>query len=396
MDVDTSLSTPIKKIKGLSLGSPLYPSLNEFQPNNMAQEMVNRGYSQTLTNNVLEELNARANEVSQNVNLSPSNRIPTSSASRRNKRYLGIHRAKFKKMESIANHYSVKTIDADPNGNMNDVGKRNLANMNIINKKRRTSTGMEEILKLSPVKCAVPQKSSPIKETPQSSPIRRISPSKKSMNLNKLLNEGDNKRSTSLQMAGVSPAKTQSVRTIPKLTKPVPANNDNNGSPRMKSSIPKLNSTKFNSREDKENEAISKFSFSKSQKFSTLDNRRKPSTVISNKHNGELSNKLSIPSLSHKLSIPKLAHKLSISSLTHKLSIPSLNHSSLQPLTKSKSAYDDSIRLVPSQKKPVPDSNGQQPKRYTIPKPFSLYNKPTISSSQKSLNKFQRFKDKFN
>ncbi|CCG24057.1 hypothetical protein CORT_0E04720 [Candida orthopsilosis Co 90-125] len=35
-------------------------------------------------------------------------------------------------------------------------------------------------------------------------------------------------------------------------------------------------------------------------------------------------------------------------------------------------------------------------KSITIPQPFSLYDKPTISSSQKSLNKYQRFKEKFN
>ncbi|KAI5967866.1 hypothetical protein CANMA_002634 [Candida margitis] len=35
-------------------------------------------------------------------------------------------------------------------------------------------------------------------------------------------------------------------------------------------------------------------------------------------------------------------------------------------------------------------------KSITIPQPFSLYDKPTISSSQKSLSKYQRFKEKFN
>ncbi|WLF80832.1 hypothetical protein PVL30_004622 [Lodderomyces elongisporus] len=46
-------------------------------------------------------------------------------------------------------------------------------------------------------------------------------------------------------------------------------------------------------------------------------------------------------------------------------------------------------------------ANHQQPamtksKSVTIPQPFSLYYKPTVSSSQKSLNKFQRFKERFN
>ncbi|KAG7666303.1 uncharacterized protein J8A68_000158 [[Candida] subhashii] len=35
-------------------------------------------------------------------------------------------------------------------------------------------------------------------------------------------------------------------------------------------------------------------------------------------------------------------------------------------------------------------------KSITIPQPFSLYSKPTISSSQKSIDKFQRFKERFN
>lgn len=412
MDVDTSLSTPIKKIKGLSLGSPLYPSLNDFQLDNMANQMVNRGYSQTLTSNVLEELNARANELSPNICLSPSNNVSTTSASRRNKRYSGIHRAKFNKMESISNHYSVKNRDADSNINRNDVGKRNLANMDIINKKRRTLTGMEQTLKLSPVKYTVPQNSSPIKESPQSSPIKKISPSKKSMNLNKLLNEGEGKRSTSLGMAGVSPTRTLSVLSIPKLAKPslIPKDSHNSASPRIKHSIPKLHATKFTNQENKENAPIPRSPSSKSQKM-TFNTTLQNTPALSNKQQiPALSHKLSIPSLSQKLSIPKLSHKLSIPKLSHKLSIPSLSHkqssSTFQkppkPLSKSKSSYHDSIKLIPIQEKQAfPKSNStnlsdQQPKRYTIPKPFSLYNKPTISSSQKSLNKFQRFKDKFN
>lgn len=412
MDVDTSLSTPIKKIKGLSLGSPLYPSLNDFQLDNMANQMVNRGYSQTLTSNVLEELNARANELSPNICLSPSNNVSTTSASRRNKRYSGIHRAKFNKMESISNHYSVKNRDADSNINRNDVGKRNLANMDIINKKRRTLTGMEQTLKLSPVKYTVPQNSSPIKESPQSSPIKKISPSKKSMNLNKLLNEGEGKRYTSLGMAGVSPTRTLSVLSIPKLAKPslVPKDSHNSASPRIKHSIPKLHATKFTNQENKENAPIPRSPSSKSQKM-TFNTTLQNTPALSNKQQiPALSHKLSIPSLSQKLSIPKLSHKLSIPRLSHKLSIPSLSHkqssSTFQkppkPLSKSISSYHDSIKLIPIQEKQAfPRSNStnlsdQQPKRYTIPKPFSLYNKPTISSSQKSLNKFQRFKDKFN
>lgn len=412
MDVDTSLSTPIKKIKGLSLGSPLYPSLDDFQLDNMAHQMVNRGYSQTLTNNVLEELNARANELSPNIFLSPSNNMTTTSASRRNKRYSGIHRAKFNKMESISNHYSVKNRDADSNINRNDVGKRNLANMDIINKKRRTLTGMEQTLKLSPVKFTVPQNSSPIKESPQSSPIKKISPSKKSMNLNKLLNDGESKKSTSLEMAGVSPTRTLSVLSIPKLAKPTLIPKDShNLSPRIKHSIPKLHATKFTSQENKENAPIPRSPSSKSQKLSFYTSMQNNPASSSKKQIPALSHKLSIPSLSQKLSIPKLSHKLSIPKLSHKLSIPSLSHkqsssTSIQPpskpLSKSKSSYHESIRLIPIQEKQAfPKSNStnlsdQQPKRYTIPKPFSLYNKPTISSSQKSLNKFQRFKDKFN
>ncbi|CUM46286.1 uncharacterized protein AC631_00097 [Debaryomyces fabryi] len=421
MDVDTSLSTPIKKIKGLSLGSPLYPSLNDFQLDNMASQMVNRGYSQTLTNNVLEELNARANELSPNICLSPSNNISTTSASRRNKRYSGIHRAKFNKMESISNHYSVKDRDADSNINKNDMGKRNLANMDIINKKRRTLMGMEETLKLSPVKYTVPQKSSPIKESPQSSPIKKISPSKKSMNLNKLLNEGEGKRSTSLRMAGVSPTRTLSVLSIPKLSKPTPARKEiHNSSPQIKHSIPKFHATKFTNQENKENAPIPRSPSSKTQCLSSFNTHsqnypaslsNKPTPTLSHKVSiPNLSHKLSIPTLSHKLSIPKLSHKLSIPKLSHKLSIPSLSNkqssSTFQrppkPLSKSKSSIHDSIKLIPTQenqafaKSNSANLNDQQPKRYTIPKPFSLYNKPTISSSQKSLNKFQRFKDKFN
>lgn len=440
MDIDTSMSTPIKKIKGLTLASPIYPNMNDFQPQNIANQMVNKGYSQKLTNNVLEELNSRASDITLHMRLSPSNGTPITSASRRNKRYSGIHRAKFNKMESISNHYSVMSRDIDAVGTRNDDGKMQMRNVDTINKKRRTLNGKEDILKPSPVKYTVPPTTSPDKQTPQSSPLKRISPSKKSMNLNKLLNDGEEKRMNSLQTAGVGHMRPQIGLAIPKLSKKssISSMNNQSSTPR-RSVLPELQSSpyaKYDNEENKENRPILRSPSTKSQMtaYNKPNAFQKPhvpyrnnTTSLSNKLNiPPLSHKLSIPSLSekpkpslsHKLSIPSLSQKLSIPSLSHKLSIPSLSHNSTMSLSrklkvvpldkptsqvpKSKSAYNDSIRMIPKQEKqPMHKSTSffsreLQPKKYTIPQPFSLYNKPTVSSSQKSLNKFQRFKDKFN
>jgi len=123
------LSTPIRKIKYLTLNSPksgnkspIYPNLDDIvisppdkenyhARTNVASSMLNKGYSKKLTNNVLAELNSRANEISKSIKSPPPDLGHRSVQQRRNKRYSGIHWSKFNKMESISDHYSVNHYD---------------------------------------------------------------------------------------------------------------------------------------------------------------------------------------------------------------------------------------------------------------------------------------------
>lgn len=150
-NVSFELNTPIKRIQHLTLNSPsmntsIYPNLdditsgpssngmenmsvlststtlpsaieedehkenlNSFNELSMTSNMLNKGYSKKLTTNVLDELNLRANEISQLTKSPP----PQKAEVIRNKRYSGAHRAKFNSMEPISQHFSVKSNDMD-------------------------------------------------------------------------------------------------------------------------------------------------------------------------------------------------------------------------------------------------------------------------------------------
>lgn len=406
------LNTPIKKIRALKLslprlpGSPVrYPSMSDIPApqGSMFENMVDRGYSQTFSNSVLQELNLRAQQISGHIELPPK---PV----QRKKRYLGAHKPLFQKMESIGSHYA-----AQRQLQRSSPAKEASASAK---KKRRTLNGPEELfgdmdkenelplrrkdpnermppterLESRPTLAPPRLDSSPFKmevsriprldKSPEPgtfsqndqidhSPVRngsplafnKISPSKGHMNLNSLLLEDSStlasldfcfakplpkQRQTSLQMAGVAPGTIQKKPSVNNLQK--------------KPSIPSL---------------------------------QKKSLMASLHSNSSF--KSLIPSLQPRPSIPDLQKKPSFSNL-QKSKTPDLSkkasYSSLRSSNISLRPSETILRQKPSlsnlQKKPSSSnlkSNIPSSRNVTIPQPFSLYDKPTISSSQKSLTR---------
>ncbi|WEJ96712.1 hypothetical protein PSN45_004255 [Yamadazyma tenuis] len=147
MSSDDPLNTPIKKIKSLSIHSP-----------DIKQIMVDKGYSNSISDKVLSEMNLRLDSIA-SLPSSPvrDDSAPISAPFDFN----AVHNNHFNQMESIMSHYSIK---------------RNPSELALHKKKRRTLTGIEE----SPVLASVPNAAN------RASPTR-ISPSKKSFNLNGML-----------------------------------------------------------------------------------------------------------------------------------------------------------------------------------------------------------------
>ncbi|RCK64795.1 hypothetical protein Cantr_00849 [Candida viswanathii] len=474
-----SMNTPIKKIRNLTLNSPpsrthhhsenkhnrtssftstgnteaLYPTMDDIQTSPTASTMLQKGYSQRLTNNVLAELNSRAQEISQlmgsptspgqshhhNHNQNNQNTLQSQSQNmlsgntnqvmnRRNKRYSGIHFSKFKQMESINLHYSVHVKTPSPQ--KTDMGTSSSSSMmsthgrsasrdsiqhnhrgleESASKRRRTLNGNDEVVAIPII-----QKKNTIKEANSSSPMRKISPSKGSRNLNSMLRQttetgSPNKedfikpyppsfklRPSSLEMAGVllPPSQQHQQLDHSRFVKPMAP------SLQKKSSIPTLN------------------------KKSSIPSLRKAPSIPSLQKNS------SIPTLNRKSSIPTLQKKSSMSSLNRSFGSPPsppppLPHHQMSTLEKKPPIpqfYNNGSRNTPhlsrvSPSRSIPMSSSTKSvnsrvlynstnqdhtnnntlpksKSVTIPQPFS-YDKPTISSSQKSLNKFQKFKDKF-
>lgn len=407
---------------------------------------MDKGYSQTFSNSVLQELDLRAQQISGHLEPLPEQK-------QRRKRYLGGHKPMFQKMESISSHYAAsrqmqrqrervspaKEVNSSatkkrrtlngPEEMFGDVDKENELPLRRKDPERRERVGFGEKPTLAPPRGTQtswsPQRTRRM-ETPErmesperkeGSPSRftRISPSKGHMNLNSLLDhdmdtEGDSpaldesprasdsndkvfakpfpkQRQLSLQMAGVAPSSS----SLYKLAAPN----------QLRLSIPSL--------------------------------QKKPSVP-------SLQKKLSVPNLQKKLSIPNLQKKLSIPNLQKKLSIPSLQKSpsfkSLIPSLQPKQSVPDlqkpsthfqkpsthfqkpaapaapaALQKKPSgsnlqkpttlykkpsvpslHKKPSASNLNQSPsgtRNFTIPQPFSLYDRPTVLSSQKSLAKEQ-------
>lgn len=430
-DYDLSMSglnTPIKKIRNLTLASPgspvRYPSMSDFPvADPIFLSMVDRGYSQTLSNKVLQELDCRANEISTKL----ASHAPKVTVAKK-KRYSGVHRPLFSKMESISTHYAAARLD-------DSSPAREFALS--ATKKRRTLNGPEELFGgldkendspirrkvpalgavlltplttsfgsptlapaplLSPFRADSPTRIPVLAPSAMESPTRftRISPSRGSVNLNKMLNDDDDDfvkplprvRQSSLQRAGVQP-----VLGTPLIY----GLNGRSGTPNLqkKSSIPSLQ------------KKPSVPSLQTKASFSNLQNRPllKPSTAT-------LQKKPSIPTLQKKPSIPTIQKKPSIPTLQKKPLVPTLQK---RPSTASLNHF--AKPAVPTLHKKPSTSSISSVRTTTVPKPFSLYDRPTISSTQKSfgtltasasnlsnmeksssmrsLSKFQKFKSRF-
>ncbi|KAJ8146165.1 hypothetical protein OY671_000736 [Metschnikowia pulcherrima] len=489
------LNTPIKKIRNLTLHSPgsvspvRYPSMSDFPMghDSINESMLEKGYSQTLSSAVLDELDNRAKEISSNVSITNSAARPLSTNT---KRYSGIHRPLFSKMESISSHYAASRQTEQTDQDISSSAT----------KKRRTLNGPEEIFfatqddpsptrrkihispgkngersaiplrqtakhlsndlfagRLQPLQLNVPLKAvSPVKEAPASpemsnaslcsSPLKTpgISPSKGSMNLHGLLSD-DSKfakpegpvriRQSSLQMAGVKP----SMGGIPSLSRKT-SNNDLNNN-RAHPHLQKKPS--FESVNGKQASNILR------SKTSTPSLNKQPSM-------NNLQKKPSIPQLQRKSSIPVLQKKPSVRSFQNypkhanlSFSPPRTTEASVNFTTSFKSPSNHDVKCMdnmrqdgekttgfsiprisssqssgrilatPKTSSPQSFKHKSQPQKanVTVPKPFSLYSKPTISSSQKtfgssnslqsamstnsssasqrSLNRFQKFKSRF-
>lgn len=416
MDYDTScsvLNTPIKKIRNLTLTSPKqpspirYPSMSDFpvKSDSIFQNMVDKGYSQTISNKVLRELDSRANEIS--TRLVGASGPNVASASHKKKRYSGVHRPLFSKMESISSHYA-----ASRSTGVNSSPVRDFPSS--ATKKRRTLNGPEEIFgsdkenelpsrrkeprpePLSAASSRIPvlgatpalaptqntHMSRTLSPGPSTSPVlllspfraeqtplhasesstwssslsplkfTKISPSKGSMDLNLLLRGNDEfakpaiprVRQSSLQMAGVVNYPSPGQGLLKKPSIPTLQKRPSVASLQKKPSIPSL--------------------------------QKKPSIPT-------LQKKPSIPTLQKKSSIPTLQKKPSVPSF--KTPAPTLNKktsvSSFQRPAIPKHSSVQSLHTRPEERKPAVAHHN-----ITVPKPFSLYDRPTISLSQKSLN----------
>lgn len=408
----SDLNTPIRNLRlgSPSSLSPIYPNLDDILPSSsppLNSYMQSLGYLRKLSSNVLKELNQRATHIAAKLKSPPAS--ATLSARSR------LHRRD--QLESISSHYLVSGANygtcestAAGRGSINDQhNQKNATHFNnsslrctsdsntpaeyaqkhaskkresiiepVSSKRRRMANLAGESsalrLPLSPTKHSgvsrfglqVPSlNSSPFKFEASShpSPLKRISPSKKYNDLHSILTlepEIDNQSPIKFP---VPKAKGRTLSTRPSVlqlagVKPLPAETTKHatiaGSPTSKTL----------------NAAVS----------SRSDSSR------------------SIPALKN-------------SSLTHNNS-KNKSTQSLHTLLKSHSNNTTAAHFAKPQKLSVPHIPASAPlhppkvkltrsptskslKAPTVPQPFLLYDKPTISSSQKSLDRFNKFKSKF-
>lgn len=410
MDCDTSMSvlnTPIKKIRNLTLHSPKppspirYPSMSDFPVKSepIFHNMVEKGYSQTISNKVLRELDSRASEISSRLGSTPS---AASSAAQKKKRYSGIHRPLFSKMESILSHYAASRTNRD-----NSLPVRDFPSS--ATKKRRTLNGPEEIFGLdkeneSPTRRKGPngQREQVQNQNCTQTPVLGLAPSllptsnhitpRLSPSRNQMLHSSPIRQEPSAsRVSSVSP--THSGSSPGKFSKISPSKGSMNlnlllhgDDEFVKPAVPKLRQSSLQM-------AGVTHNFAPSMLNSSIPTLAKKPSIPS------LQKKTSIPSLQKKPSIPSLQKKTSIPSLQKKPSVPTFGQKQSpafpKPLTLNKKPSIPTLQKKPS----VPSfKNSTIPRdvsstlhkkpsssNITVPKPFSLYDRPTISSSQKSL-----------
>lgn len=392
-DSSMELSTPIKNLRlgSPSRLSPIYPNLDDILPSSsppLNSYMQSLGYLRKLSSNVLKELNQRASQISEKMKSPPSSHAQ---ARRRSK------------LESISSHYSVRARKklhnkespqsasqsntnsiSNSNSNSNSTStstshsnsashstftsqsaeykehsnKRESLVGSAYSKRRRTSNlagepNMIHLPRLSPLKQF-------------SSPLKRISPSKKYNDLHSILTLEPEEKTSPVKFAVPKPP-TRTLTSRPSVlqlagVKPLPANHNSthttlSGSPSSKL----LNSTK------KPPAPVLSKTQALKPKTSASSLKAQPNQLHSKQPPNQPNHPHSL-SLSHSLS-------RSVPNLAANSSIPSLKPAPKVKLTRSPTSR--------SLKAP------------TVPQPFLLYDKPTVSSSQKSLDRFQKFKSKF-
>jgi hypothetical protein len=372
-NISQELRTPIKRIKNLTLTSPtfqflppnLYPSLDQLDI-----QMTDKGYSRKLTTNVLEELNARATSVLANTT-NTTHSSPAQSHRNPGKRFSAAHHRKFGKMELISSHYAAtrrfspqaaslpprpttRSIQRLPNPShqADALDQKRVPDevLSSVTKRRRTLLGAEEVPNPPPLSpLAPPLLMQPcIESRPQmnyvassideidSSPIRKISPSKGSLNLNELLHDYTTKTTDISPTRALRPAHHSAAvpvrATADALTvehqflKPRPI---------LRAAGPAQAQVRL--------------------RMSLLE-------LAGVKHSGSPATKLAKAS-SHSC-LPTNHSKTNIPVLTKRPSVPRFD-TSRPPSRRGSAAAKPNI---------------------TIPQPFLLYNKPTIASSQKSID----------
>ncbi|CCE85925.1 Piso0_005565 [Millerozyma farinosa CBS 7064] len=424
---EDALNTPISRIKNLRITSPedipveggctSGSGLDVVQDRSILQAMIEKGYSQKITNNVLQELNARANDIASQLK-SPSTKDVM--LQRRRKRFSGIHRAGFNKMESISNHYSVK-------------GAHEQKDPMTVTKKRRTLTGIE--LSSSPVKS--PPRSSPrdnnMSSSPNkeldSSPTRRISPSKKSFNLNGLLKGPSDRTDLSFNSTNISRPNINSSPKIksdvcPRLSPPTSSEVRLTKSPPNKSlasqktacpNTERTRSVEPSSNRDGHYASSGSATTSTVNNTSSMRHHTKTNNVGSNSHMSTSSKssrqkaeassenwaKPFAKPTSIRMNIPSVRQASSSGTQRGTREDLRSRHDNTQSFQLRKSATQERLTKTSSQSSIPRQSsmnsmsssrslNDNKKPNYTIPKPFSLYNKPTISSSQKAISRSQR------
>ena len=381
---DVHLNTPIKKIEALNLRSAQTTSFRHGQPH--SKEAVDRAYPKTLTNNVLKELNARAEAICLKIKLPQS---PTEPKNISRSRYNKIHRTKFDKMDSIADHYSVKGLGLESPGNN---GKRIVTSEDSTAKRRKALTGT-----------AIPSSySNSNRSLPQSSPLKGISPSKRSHNLHQLLKEGQGDLHTSnIGTKGSQPVSSPELSEttkVPGLTERVSSNQtDNQNQSKLQRDRFSPRSTVLGNRNTKNANYIS--NRRRVDRSSELENRRNISMdtnrqesvakILGPRHEGTL--KENIPSLQAFQTSTNFIRSPSVP-LAHSNTLNRKDKENIQhPCDKKKEkisgrkmSHGKFLDLKAIQRD-YSFTHKKEPK-FTVPKPFSLYNKPTISSSQKSIH----------
>lgn len=393
-NLSMELSTPIKKIKNLQLDDHLDPGhqgVTVSQAPDITQLMYQKGYLMKLTTNVLSELNQRVDQIS---DMSfDCNTLTDSVTERRNQRYLGAHRRRFNNMESISSHYAAHK-------QKKDLLKQPLEGDL---KRRKTLTGHDRV-------------PGPLLKTKDND--RKIAPSRRMTNLSEVAqprSQGFAKpyppsraRYSSLEMAGVKKEAAQTTpdtrlfyKTPCNLFKAKASEKSHLTNTNQASQISQINHTSQNNHTNYNNHTTltNHTTHTNTTPLTHAKNLfyKTPSSSLRLMLLWATSSPVSSPPHSSvkPLKIPTLALMRSLSlysqpTIASQSKLPQLRSMRLLSTETPKLPSLRSMRLLSTQGLDTPKLPSLRLERSlrapTVPQPFSLYAKPTILSSQKSLS----------